>query len=244
MHVRHVPSATAVAPADVITGNAWVTSLAVPEGPSRTQVDRVQFAPGARTRWHRHPLGQVLVVTEGTGYVQRRGGPAQLIRAGDTVRVAPGEWHWHGATDTTSMTHLAIEELPEDGTTAEFAEPVGAAEPATVPAEPVTRTLVLQQRLPEPRVVDYVELRRITIAPDFGTGLHVHNGPVFGNIETGSAVYQIDGEPESVLTPGDVFYEPEAARIARFDAQEDGVTFLACFPVGPGETPSLTPLGS
>jgi quercetin dioxygenase-like cupin family protein len=242
VHVRHVPSTTTAAPADVITGSAWVTSLAVPEGPSRTQVDRVQFAPGARTRWHRHPLGQVLVVTEGTGYVQRRGGPAQLIRPGDTVRVAAGEWHWHGATDTTSMTHLAIEELPEDGTTAEFAEPVSAAEPAAVPAEPVTRTLVLEQRLPEPRLVDHVELRRITIAPNFGTGLHVHNGPVFGSIESGSAVYQIEGEPESVLTPGDVFHEPEAARIARFDAQEDGVTFLACFPAGPGETPSLTPL--
>lgn len=244
MHVHHVPSASTAAPTDVITGSAWITSLAVPEGPSRTQVDRVQFAPGARTRWHRHPLGQVLVVTEGTGYVQRRGGPAQLIRTGDTVRVAAGEWHWHGATDTTAMTHLAIEELPDDRTPSEFAEPVGAAEPAAVPATPVTRTLVLEQDLPAPRVVDHVEIRRITIAPGHGTGLHVHNGPVFGSIETGSAVYQIDGEPESVLTPGDVFYEPEAARIARFDAQEHGVTFLAHFPAGPGETPELIPLES
>jgi hypothetical protein len=56
-------------------------------------------------------------------------------------------------------------------------------------------------------------------------GLHIHNGPVFGSIETGSAVYQIEGEPETVLKPGDVFYEPEGVRIARFDAQEDGVTF-------------------
>jgi len=244
VHVEHVPSASTAAPADVITGSAWVTSLAVPEGPSRTQVDRVQFAPGARTRWHRHPLGQVLVVTEGTGYVQRRGGPAQLIRTGDTVRVAAGEWHWHGATDTTAMTHLAIEELADDRTPSEFAEPVGAAEPAAVPATPVTRTLVLEQDLPAPRVVDHVQIRRITIAPGHGTGLHVHNGPVFGSIETGSAVYQIDGEPEAVLTPGDVFYEPEATRIARFDAQERGVTFLAHFPAGPGETPELIPLDS
>ncbi|MGW4525393.1 cupin domain-containing protein [Amycolatopsis sp. NPDC004378] len=232
------------APAGAVTGSAWITSLAVPSGPSRTRVDRVQFAPGARTRWHRHPLGQVLVVTEGTGYVQCRGGAARLVRAGDTVRVAAGEWHWHGATDTTAMTHLAIEEIPEDGTGTELGEPVAGAEPAPVPTPPVTRTLVMAQQLPAPRLVDHVEIRRITIAPDQGSGLHVHNGPVFGSIETGSAVFQIEGEPEAVLTPGDVFYEPEAARIARFDAQEEGVTFLAHFPAGPGETPRLDPLES
>jgi quercetin dioxygenase-like cupin family protein len=222
------------ATADVATGSAWITPLAAPEGVSRTRVDRVRFAPGARTHWHRHPLGQVLVVTEGTGYVQRRGGPALLIRAGDTVRVAAGEWHWHGATDTTPMTHLAIEEIPADGTPAEIGEP------AAVPA--VTRTIVLDQQLPEPRVVGHVEVRRITIAPHHSPGPHTHNGPVFGSIEAGSAVYQIEGEPETVLTPGDVFYEPEATRIARFDAQGDGVTFLAHFPVGPGETPRLDPV--
>ena len=244
MHVRPVPAAGIAAPADAITGSAWVTSLAVPEGPSRTQVDRVQFAPGARTRWHRHPLGQVLVVTEGTGYVQRRGGPAQLVRPGDTVRVAAGEWHWHGATDTSPMTHLAIEEIPDDGAVTEIGDPVAGGEPAAVPEAPVTRTLVLEQHLPAPRVVDHVEIRRITIAPGHGSGLHVHNGPVFGSVETGSAVYQIEGEPESLLRPGDVFYEPEAVRIARFDAQEDGVTFIAHFPVGPDETPRIDPLDS
>jgi len=242
VHVRRLPSTSTAAPADAVTGSAWITSLAVPDGPSRTRVDRVQFAPGARTRWHRHPLGQVLVVTDGTGYVQRRGGPAQLIRPGDTVRVAAGEWHWHGATDTSSLTHLAIEELPADGMTTELGNPAGEGTPAAVPA--VTRTVVLDQRLPAPRVIDRVEVRRITIAPDESAGLHVHNGPVFGSIETGSAVYQIEGEPETVLTPGDVFHEPESARIARFDAQGDGVTFLAHFPVGPGETPTLTMLDS
>ncbi|WIX98963.1 cupin domain-containing protein [Amycolatopsis mongoliensis] len=244
MHVRPVPPASSPAPADVISGSAWVTSLAVPEGPSRTRVDRVQFAPGARTRWHRHPLGQVLVVTDGTGYVQRRGAPAQLIRPGDTVRVAAGEWHWHGATDTSPMTHLAIEEIPDDGTPTEIGDPVAGAEPAPVPTAPVTRTLVLEQYLPAPRLVELVEIRRITIAPGHGPGLHVHNGPVFGSIEAGSAVYRIEGEPAAVLRPGDVFYEPEATRIARFDAQEDGVTFIAHFPVGPGETPRLDPLES
>jgi quercetin dioxygenase-like cupin family protein len=242
VHVRRVPSTSTPAPAEAVTGSAWITSLAVPEGPSRTRVDRVQFAPGARTRWHRHPLGQVLVVTDGVGYVQRRGDPAQLIRPGDTVRVAAGEWHWHGATDTTSLTHLAIEEIPADGTTTELGDPAGEGEPAAVPA--FTRTLLLDQQLPAPRVIDHVEIRRITIAAGEHLGLHVHNGPVFGSIETGSAVYQIEGEPETVLTPGDVFHEPESARIARFDPQGDGVTFLAYFPAGPGETPSLTMLDS
>jgi quercetin dioxygenase-like cupin family protein len=242
VHVNPVPSTSTAAPADVVTGAAWVTPLAVPEGASRTRVDRVQFAPGARTHWHRHPLGQVLVVTEGTGYVQRRGGAARLIRPGDTVRVEAGEWHWHGATDTTPMTHLAIEEIPADGTPTEIGEPAGEAEPAAVPA--VTRTVVLDQHLPAPRVVGHVEVRRITIAPHQSSGPHTHNGPVFGSIETGSAVYRIGGEPETVLNPGDVFYEPEATRIARFDAGGEGVTFLAHFPLGPGEAPRLDPVES
>jgi quercetin dioxygenase-like cupin family protein len=71
----------------------------------------------------------------------------------------------------------------------------------------------------------------------------VHNGPVFGNIVTGSVVYQIDGQPAVVLRPGDVFYEPEGARIARFDAQEAGATFLAYFLLSPGQEPELVMLG-
>lgn len=96
-------------------------------------------------------------------------------------------------------------------------------------APPVSRLVVMDQKLPEPLATRRVEIRRITIAPGHAAGLHIHNGPVFGSIEAGSVVYQIEGEPESVLEPGDVFYEPEGVRIARFDAREDGVTFLAYF---------------
>ena len=92
----------------------------------------------------------------------------------------------------------------------------------------------MDQKLPEPLATQRVEIRRITIAPNHAAGLHIHNGPVFGNIETGSAVYQIEGEPAVVLHPGDVFYEPEGVRIARFDAQENGVTFLGYFPLAEG----------
>ena len=104
---------------------------------------------------------------------------------------------------------------------------------------PITRTVVLDQALPAPQSIHRVEVRRIVMAPGLAAGLHVHNGPVFGSIERGSVVYQIEGGPESVLGPGDVFYEPKAARIARFDAQADGVTFLGYFLLGAGESAEI-----
>ena len=106
-------------------------------------------------------------------------------------------------------------------------------------AAPVSRVVVMDQKLPEALAVRRVEIRRITIAPGFAAGLHVHNGPVFGSIETGSAAYQIEGQPETVLEPGDVFYEPEGVRIARFDALADGVTFLGYFLLPDGANAEL-----
>ena len=108
--------------------------------------------------------------------------------------------------------------------------------------EPITRTVVADFRLPTAKPTDRVQVREIKIAPSQATGLHVHNGPVFGSVVAGSVVYQIDGQAASVLRPGDVFYEPEGERIARFDAQEDGVTFLAYFLLSPGQDPELTML--
>ena len=105
---------------------------------------------------------------------------------------------------------------------------------------PITRTVVRDVRLPEVKATDRVQVREIRIAPSQPAGLHVHNGPVFGSIVTGSVVYQVEGQPAAVLRPGDVFYEPEGERIARFDAQEDGVTFLAYFLLSPGQEPELT----
>jgi quercetin dioxygenase-like cupin family protein len=111
-------------------------------------------------------------------------------------------------------------------------------------APPLTRAIVLDQRLPAPRLVDRVEVRRITLAPDSAVGPHTHNGPVFGCVETGSAIYQVEGGAETVLTAGDVFYEPEGVRVERFDSRSDGVTFVAYFPVGPGEEPRLDLIGA
>ncbi|GAA5200284.1 cupin domain-containing protein [Rugosimonospora acidiphila] len=244
MRISRAPHTQVPASPEWVTGSARVEGLATPEGPSRTQVDSVHFAPGARTRWHRHPGGQVLVVTEGTGLVRRRGGPVETISTGDSVRVEAGEWHWHGATPQDAMTHLAIEELPADGGATEFADAVADAEylggtGERADPEPLRRVIVLDQRLPEPLATQRVEIRRITIAPGYAAGLHIHNGPVLGSIETGSVVYQIEGGPATVLTPGDVFYEPEGVRIARFDAQSDGVTFLGYFLLADGVNAGL-----
>jgi uncharacterized protein (DUF302 family)/quercetin dioxygenase-like cupin family protein len=117
-----------------------------------------------------------------------------------------------------------------------------AAESAVASAEPVRRVVVLDQDLPEPRTVGHVEVRRITMAPDVAAGPHVHNGPVFGHILTGSVTFQVGDEPPVVLRAGDVFHEPEAVRITRFDATADGVEFLGYFPLGPGEAAALTPV--
>jgi quercetin dioxygenase-like cupin family protein len=91
--------------------------------PARVGGATVTFEPGARTAWHTHPLGQTLIVTAGCGRVQRHGGPIEEIRAGDIVWFGPGERHWHGASPTTAMTHIAIAEML-DGKVVEWMEHV------------------------------------------------------------------------------------------------------------------------
>src|SRR4051794_684060 len=97
-------------PADYFTGAVRQDPLMQAPDPARVQVVSVTFEPGARTTWHSHPLGQTLVVTFGCGLAQTWGGPVEVIRAGDVVWFPPGEKHWHGATATTAMTHIAIQE--------------------------------------------------------------------------------------------------------------------------------------
>ena len=96
-------------PAEYFTGTVRVDPLNKPE-PARVGMNLVTFEPGARTAWHTHPLGQTLIVTAGCGWVQREGEPIEDIRPGDVVWFAPGEKHWHGATATTAMSHIAIQE--------------------------------------------------------------------------------------------------------------------------------------
>ena len=97
-------------PADWFTGTVRIDPLFQANAPSRAVGNSVTFEPGARTAWHTHPLGQILIVTAGCGHVQRWGGPVEEIRPGDVIWIAPGEKHWHGATSTTAMTHIAIQE--------------------------------------------------------------------------------------------------------------------------------------
>ena len=97
-------------PADWFTGTVRVDPLFAARDPARASGASVTFEPGARTAWHTHPLGQILIVTFGCGWVQREGGPVEEIRPGDVVWFEPGEKHWHGATPTTGMSHIAVQE--------------------------------------------------------------------------------------------------------------------------------------
>jgi quercetin dioxygenase-like cupin family protein len=92
------------------TGTVRIDPLFQAPDPARVQGASVTFEPGARTAWHTHPLGQTLIVMGGCGWVQREGGSIEEIRPGDVVWFPPGEKHWHGATQTTAMTHIAIQE--------------------------------------------------------------------------------------------------------------------------------------
>src|SRR2546430_9521403 len=124
---------TAAGPSDWFTGAVYVGTVATPSGGSRLSASSVHFTPGARTAWHTHPNGQTIYVTEGIGRCQRRGGPIEVIRPGDRVYFEPGEEHWHGAAPDRFMTHLAMQEVDEEGSPASWGhhvsdEEYGAAE--------------------------------------------------------------------------------------------------------------------
>jgi quercetin dioxygenase-like cupin family protein len=107
---RSGSQASVKGPVETFSGNVRVDPLFQATEPARAMGSYVTFEPGARSAWHTHPLGQILIVTAGCGVVQSAGGPAELIRAGDVVWCPPGEKHWHGATSTTAMTHIALVE--------------------------------------------------------------------------------------------------------------------------------------
>jgi quercetin dioxygenase-like cupin family protein len=110
-------------PAEWFTGTVRIDPLFGATAPARAAGNAVTFEPGARTAWHTHPLGQVLIVTAGCGRVQREGGPVEAIHPGDVVWFEPDEKHWHGASPTTAMTHIAVQEAL-DGTAVNWMEKV------------------------------------------------------------------------------------------------------------------------
>ena len=114
-------------PADWFTGTVRVDPLFQANAPARASGASVTFEPGARTAWHTHPLGQTLIVIAGCGRAQSWGGPIEEIRPGDVVLIAPNEKHWHGATPTTAMTHIAVQEAL-DGEVVDWMEKVSDEE--------------------------------------------------------------------------------------------------------------------
>jgi quercetin dioxygenase-like cupin family protein len=114
---------TRVAPPEYFTGNVMQDPIIATAAPARLVANSVSFQAGARTAWHTHPLGQTLYVIAGLGRIQAKGGPIREIRPGDVVWIPPGEKHWHGASPTNGMTHLAMQEA-QDGNAVTWMEKV------------------------------------------------------------------------------------------------------------------------
>ena len=124
MELKHAGSQPSIkGPAEWFTGSVRIDPLSNPPAPARHSCAAVTFEPGARTNWHTHPLGQTLVVTAGCGWTQCEGEARVEIRAGDVIWCPPKHKHWHGATSTTAMTHIAIQEAL-DGKAVEWLEAV------------------------------------------------------------------------------------------------------------------------
>ena len=133
MQITRNSTDTGHGPSDWFTGAVYVDTVAAPSNRSRVSASSVHFTPGARTAWHTHPNGQTIWVTEGVGLCQGRGGPIEVIRAGDRVFFEPGEEHWHGAAATRFMTHLAMLQVDEDGNNATWLEHVTDEEYGAAP---------------------------------------------------------------------------------------------------------------
>ncbi len=111
--MQHISPQTSKGPADWFTGDVHPTIIFVGEKPSRVRMASVHFAPGARTAWHSHAVGQYIHVTEGIAYVQERGGHKQILKPGDTIYTEPGVEHWHGASPDSFMVHTVVWEAPD-----------------------------------------------------------------------------------------------------------------------------------
>jgi quercetin dioxygenase-like cupin family protein len=125
---------TTPGPSDWFTGTVYIDTVATPSEPSRVQAVSVTFTPRDRTAWHTHPNGQTIYVTEGIGVCQRRGGPIEVIRPGDRVFFEPGEDHWHGAAQNRFMTHIAMQQVDDQGSPVTWGEHVTNDEYNAAPA--------------------------------------------------------------------------------------------------------------
>jgi quercetin dioxygenase-like cupin family protein len=135
MDITRNTTETVAGPNDWFTGAVYIDAVAAPTERSRVSAACVHFTPGARTAWHVHPNGQTIYVIEGVGLCQRRGGPVEVIRAGDRVFFEPGEEHWHGAAPTRFMAHIAMHQVDDDGNAAEWGDHVTDEEYGAAPAQ-------------------------------------------------------------------------------------------------------------
>jgi quercetin dioxygenase-like cupin family protein len=133
MQITRSSIETAHGPSDWFTGAVYIDPVAVPAGASHLSASAVHFTPGARTAWHTHPNGQTIFVLEGIGLCQKRGGAVELIRPGDRVFFEPGEEHWHGASPTRLMTHIAMMQVDAEGNSATWGDHVTDEEYAAAP---------------------------------------------------------------------------------------------------------------
>jgi quercetin dioxygenase-like cupin family protein len=124
MQITRSSIETQKGPADWFTGDVYIDAIAAPEATSTFAAATVHFTPSARTAWHTHPHGQTIFVTEGVGLCQREGGPVEVIRPGDRVFFEPGENHWHGATPSRFMVHIAMHQNDDTGSTVTWGEHV------------------------------------------------------------------------------------------------------------------------
>ena len=136
MKITRSENDTVKGPADWFTGDVYIDAVAAPAPPARTAAALVHFTPGARTAWHTHPHGQTIFVTEGVGLCQREHGPVEIIRPGDRVFFEPGENHWHGATPTRLMVHVAMQQFDDSGSPVTWGEHVTEAEYGAPPIDP------------------------------------------------------------------------------------------------------------
>jgi quercetin dioxygenase-like cupin family protein len=134
MQITQSSLETSAGPSDRFTGDVYIDAVAAPSDASQVMASWVHFTPGARTAWHTHPRGQTIFVVEGVGHAQRRGGPVEVIRAGDRVFFEPGEVHWHGAAATRFMSHVAIVQVDDEGGSATWLEHVTDEEYGAAPA--------------------------------------------------------------------------------------------------------------
>ncbi|HTZ05778.1 MAG TPA: cupin domain-containing protein [Gaiellaceae bacterium] len=134
MQITPSSIATTPGPADWFTGAVFIDAAVAPTDDSRVSASWVHFTPGARTAWHTHPNGQTIFVLEGVGHCQRRGGPVETIRPGDRVFFEPGEEHWHGATATRFMSHMAVVQVDDEGNAATWLDHVTDEEYGAAPS--------------------------------------------------------------------------------------------------------------